>query len=1048
MVDRAIYEREKAQLQQQEAAIRTPLKRPAFTSRTQREYQRQFLGASKEYQKQQELVLKSQEQKQSIEAQLASLKKQFEDSTRRWKEQKWDKSVRRKEQALQKNITVQMDLLREAKSNIDKGFVYSSTGELVSIAEQAGRQRQSQEEQMFSSLEQRKAEKQKFAESAGFKSYDEMVKLSKVTSTGDGLRFEYDSGSFIGEGGKKVTVQEFTEVPGTSTTQWVDEKGQPVSYDPKLAITRAEAQQNKLYTMITQRPTYSAFDSLIPYSPPVRPTFASKLKDVKEDVLNVVLTPETRLGIEGVKSTKAYKEFLGPETFGIQTISFGQTRGDKSIPLLAVPIPSFGSGMDFNISKDGKVRTQFITGTDVGKKIAPEVGAGLGFSLGAFGNLFDFTGVSNVKAITSTAEQRAIAREKRMKTGEVYGRIAGESLGGLVPTTVGEAAVLGAIGFGFKAIPGVVSPMIIKTFGTGKKAVAAATAVPQAAQFGISGLFGYQGAKIALNKELTPGERGTGFLVGGLGALGMASIGVPYFKNIKAKKGLTKLPEPALEDKPFLRKTPGGKTQEVFYERYTGFDLFNVKTYKPTFKNINEFELFSPSTWKSALTSQAKGTFLERQYRISDPLVDAKLLGLTEQTYYRPVGKRIVKVTEPTTPFPFDNPKVASLYFKGRKSGVEQYYLPKTFKGKKQIAPSVLRELNAFGFSASPQPWEGTKFGPDVLKEVRPYGGKKIKIGDTLELPGAYQFYSAKGISKSFLGLGGEGEPMQLGYNFFGGSPVVYAGRFRGVQRNPAIVEVVGKSESRGGARTKVYLLRNKPKPGLIQTPEYKMEQEGVITFTERTPLRNIFYTQVQGRVVPIIEQTVSGGGKIKSLLQTEGLDLISPRSSYGKSSAYKSPLELYSFQSSKVSRGSPRSSSFRSSVTSSFTSSLTPSKLSSASRTSSKLSSSLSSSLSPSLSSSLSRTSYSKSKTSKPSQSYSSSSSIISPIVSPPPSTMRYKSRGGGGGFIRVSKKKKRSYLLTPTGFEAAIFGTQLRRKRAAKPLYEITGFEAERLF
>jgi len=1065
MVDRAIYEQQKAQLQQQEAQIQTPLKRPAFTSRQQREYQQQFISSSRQYQAQQETLLKAQDQRVSVDSRINQLNQELQSSQQRWSSQKWDKSVRRQEQAIQKGILAELDVLNEVKGNMDKGLIYADTRNIISTAQQIGRERQSQEQQMFSDLVAKQQEKQRFAESQGFKSYDEMLKLSTVKQTGDGLTFSFDPNSFIGEGGKKVTVQEFTEVPvaydalgqpytpspwakssTTTTTGWVDALGQGVSYSPTASIPGYE-QQKKVEEMITGRTTQTAFESLFPYSPPQMPTTMSNIRDrasiLKENFLSAVLTPETRLGLKAIKSTAAYQRFTGPDSFGIQTIAIGNVRGQKDMALLSIPVPSFGfagNRQPIIFNEKGTVRTDFVSMTDVGTKILPEVGASVGWMAGSVGNLFNPFGP--VEAITSTAAERAVAREKRMKTGEYIGGIVGESLGGLVPKTVGEAAFLVGTGAAFKAIPGVVTPLIVKTFGTGKVAVAAATNVPKAAQFGISGLFGYQGAKIATNKELTPGERGTGFIVGGLGALGMASIGVPYIKNIKAAKGKTKLPEPGLEDKPFIRETPGGKKQAVFYERYTGFNLFSTKTWKPTFKNINQFDLLSPSTWKPAFKPQAKGTFLERQYRISDPLVDARLLGLDKQTYYKPVKGKVVQVTESTTPFPFDNPKAAALYFKGERAGVEQYYLPKKFKGKKTIPKGVLDELNAFGFTATPNAWKGTEYGPDVLTNVQPYGGGK-KFADVYELPGNPFFVSSKGLSKPFLGLGGEGEPAQIGYNFFGGTPTAYATRLKGVQRNPAVMEIAGESQARGGARTKVYIFRNEPKPGLIQTPEYKMEQEGFMYLSGRTPLRSIFYTKVQGRVVPIEEQTVMGALSPKSQAKVEKLNVKPTSSSSQKPSAYKSPLELYSFTSSKTSKISSKPSSVSSSISSSLYSSPSSSISKSSSRVSSKSSSSLSSSISRSLSSSSSSGSKSISKSSS---SYSRSSSRPSPFVSPPSYPKRYKSKSLGKASVKKKIKKKRSYLLTPTGFEAAVFGTNLRRTKAAKPLYEVTGFEARR--
>jgi len=72
----------------------------------------------------------------------------------------------------------------------------------------------------------------------------------------------------------------------------------------------------------------------------------------------------------------------------------------------------------------------------------------------------------------------------------------------------------------------------------------------------------------------------------------------------------------------------------------------------------------------------------------------------------------------------------------------------------------TIKEGKAFGYSATPEEWALTKFEPDKIINVKPFlKSYKGKVPEKIDLTGAYQFYSGKGVSIRFSGVGAEEQP-------------------------------------------------------------------------------------------------------------------------------------------------------------------------------------------------------------------------------------------------------------------------------------------------
>lgn len=413
-------------------------------------------------------------------------------------------------------------------------------------------------------------------------------------------------------------------------------------------------------------------------------------------------------------------------------------------------------------------------------------------------------------------------------------------------------------------------------------------------------------------------------------------------------RNLKELRTPQLGSKPFIRQTRGGDKQLVFYER------------------SQEVKLWKPSTYKYRGTKP--GQFFRREYRIIDPLVEGRTQGLKEVTYYTVRNGRVVKVTEGTTSFPFDNPNNQLKWFEGQQQGVQQYYIPKKF--------SQPGANQGFGFSASPTKW--------------------LEDGSL----DAYQtYYSGKGVSAYFFRTGNtEGSSVQFGGAVdANGKPVLYGSYFEKIKLNPGIREIkVQNPIDPSGKPWKQYVLSQSTQQGVLNLPLYKREVEGVVAGS-RTGLGSGYYFRFSGRNIPIEEGIYTLGGSGSSLpsgTSTGGSSYI-PSGSYVPSPTI-SLISLSSTSSASILSKTPTSS------TSSNTSNI---KIFS-SPVSSTLSKTSSSSLSFPKSSSKLTSKVSNPLSSKPSSRPTSVSKPYSPISQPPSKTSTSPPPKKRGIFRQVAKK------------------------------------------
>lgn len=470
-------------------------------------------------------------------------------------------------------------------------------------------------------------------------------------------------------------------------------------------------------------------------------------------------------------------------------------------------------------------------------------------------------------------------------------------------TDLERAIALGETGLGvvvtYSGVKGVMPDVSGKVVGGTAKGLATRKILTHTAIVGLStgvGVLDY-----SQTKKRTGSTRAGIF--SGIGTTGALLTGT-YLQTIVNKyndwertRHLTEIKQPKFSEKPFIKKE-GDQLREVFYKRYTGFELKDTKTWKAWFKG------------------QQKGTFLYREYALADPRVIASSQGKSEvSAYFLQKDGTYKWQTQKATPFPYESPSLHKGYF-DQSNKVVQYYLPKN-----QLR-DVLKNYQSFGFSATGTEWKATEFADDVLSNPRIYGRwnfPKDKLPSEINLGGAYQFTSGKGVSIKFLGIDGEYSLAQVG-GITTESPTLYANYFKGSQVNPAQVEIKAFSKALQ-EDIKYYILRNKAQAGKIQLPVSKQEVEGVYEFIKRIPIRTNYFTRFGGRKVLIQDQvfaqntgsTTNTDNLVKEILKKVGGNIADVSSVPSYSSAGMSYIPKMPNTSAYVS--SARSSSNVSSI-------------------------------------------------------------------------------------------------------------------------------------
>ncbi len=346
--------------------------------------------------------------------------------------------------------------------------------------------------------------------------------------------------------------------------------------------------------------------------------------------------------------------------------------------------------------------------------------------------------------------------------------------------------------------------------------------------YGAGAYFGVKSVK-SLVESKTPyeaatilGEQVPGFLGFEAGnRLGAKSSFALY--DIQRTAGMTELKLAPLDLEPFTRNG-----QNVYMKRYEGI------------------KLSEPSSIINYLKGYEKGQFLERQYRIVAPEVQAAYEGVLYK------GKEGAS-------FPYANPSEHLEFFTGK--NIAQYGLPKT--GELNL-PS---EKNAFGYSAT---------------------GKEIA---TPEIGEAGQFFSGKGVSIRFLRIGNKYSYSlipQTADTLIGRKPQVYAAYAKAIE-NPGYEIKVPNPYEVGGKPIKKYIFSEPTEEGVFNLPLYKREVEG-IAYGQRLPIRNEFYFKIGGRRVPIEEDFIIPKG-IKTDLEINTKGEPQPLQSSVLPSYAKSPI-------------------------------------------------------------------------------------------------------------------------------------------------------------
>jgi len=262
---------------------------------------------------------------------------------------------------------------------------------------------------------------------------------------------------------------------------------------------------------------------------------------------------------------------------------------------------------------------------------------------------------------------------------------------------------------------------------------------------------------------------------------------------------------PGIGDKPFIRATPSGKEQAVFYARAEASKWYNPKSWK--------YRGYKP------------GQFYERQYRLVDPLVEGKTKGLSSVNYYDIVNGKVVPRTGKVTSFPYDTPSTQKDWFLGKQGGVEQYYLPKKF-----LPTDIKNVVTGSGYSATPAKWNENIPG---LNEYQVY-------------------YSGKGASVYFFRSGNiEGSSLQIGGSTAGTKPVLYSSYFENIKNLPGKETVVANPLDATAKGWKQYIFGSPTQQGTLYLPGAKLEVEGVVT-GPRVDVGGTGWFKFGGRRIPI----------------------------------------------------------------------------------------------------------------------------------------------------------------------------------------------------
>ena len=364
--------------------------------------------------------------------------------------------------------------------------------------------------------------------------------------------------------------------------------------------------------------------------------------------------------------------------------------------------------------------------------------------------------------------------------------------------SVGKAPIYFSIGAGASAVmPGIVSAApfmgpVLKTAG----AVGSASLASSMYSKGLKGDY----TSVA-EMSIATGASIAGGLTYTYGKKAVTTIGDMVYTK---KHNLARIKTPKLTDEPFVRRTAGGKEQEVFYER------------------VQKVEILKPSTWK--YKGLKPGTFYERTYRIIDPKVEGYLKGMEKVDYYTIKNGKVVLLQDvKTTPFPYDKTSKHLSWFTGQQQGVEQYYLPRKF-----LPANINKNIKGFGISSTPNEWV---------------------VDPTLS---QYQvYYSGKGASAGFLGLGDKYSP-DIAKSFIDPKrPTIYAGFFEDIKVLPGKETIIQNPIDPLGKVWKQYTFPKQIQENVLYLPLNKPEVEGVVAGSRLEFGKDLWFS-FGGRRVPI----------------------------------------------------------------------------------------------------------------------------------------------------------------------------------------------------
>lgn len=367
----------------------------------------------------------------------------------------------------------------------------------------------------------------------------------------------------------------------------------------------------------------------------------------------------------------------------------------------------------------------------------------------------------------------------------------------------------------------------------------------------------------------------------GFSDIGISSLPI-VFKTINiAEKGVRdylvrrqgqEVPLAGTDVKPFVKPTEGGRS--VYYQRAGSEGLSITKQ-----ESAGDYNIFTENLQDYNVKGTA-GEFVQRQYRLITPQVEASFMGKDTVTYYKRVGDEFVKVTEPTTTFPIDKPSTHLEYFTTKSP--QEYYLP-----RKYLLPVDVKDL-PFGYSAASSPMTGDYY------------------------QGAYA--SGKGISVRFLRLDSP-YAKGTGEGIISKSPIVYGIYASGAEINPGSEIRVSNPYEIGGKPIKQAVFSNPVKEGVFEIPLNKPEVQANIYGTP-VYIRDNTYFNFAGRSIPIKEAIMA-----ESLTSRElaSLNTQLPASAFADTSLQSSylptsffyipkpiiPLSILSLPSSKATASS-----------------------------------------------------------------------------------------------------------------------------------------------